>query len=98
MLSVVPAAAERQAPHHDQSGEITFVQPFGVAARRVVVALAQLGQPLSAEERAAFESALASSDPREALSGATAVLDRLSLATVTINPEARVSVQAGAAK
>jgi hypothetical protein len=98
MLGVVPVAAERQAPHHDQSGEITFLQPFGVAARRVVLALAQLGQPLSAEERTAFESALASSDAREALRGATAVLDRRSLATVTINPEARVSVQAGAAK
>ena len=87
-----------QAPHHDQLGEIGFLQPFGVSARRVVLALAQLGQPLPSGDPEALESALGSSDGRDALTRATAVLDRLSLATVTINPEARVSVQPGAAQ
>jgi hypothetical protein len=97
-LLAAPAGARRQAPHHESDGDVTFIQPFGVAARRVVLALSQLGQPLSIADRRAFDSALASSDPRQALTQATAVLDRLSLASVTINPEARVSVQAGAAK
>jgi hypothetical protein len=98
MLGVLSLGATRQAPHHDQTGEITFLQPFGVSARRIVLALDQLGEPLSPEERRAFEAALASSDPRDALTRATAVLDSRSLAVVTINPEARVSVRAGAAR
>jgi hypothetical protein len=98
LLAAAAPGATQQAPHHDQGDQVAFLQPFAVSARRVVLALAQLGQPLSAEDRGAFESALASSDPRDALRRATAVLDRLSLATVTINPEARVSVQAGVAK
>ena len=98
LLAAASPDATGQAPHHDEAGQIAFLQPFGVSARRVVLALAQLGQPLSAAARNEFESALASSDPRDALTRATAVLDRFSLATVTINPEARVSVQAGVAR
>jgi hypothetical protein len=98
VLAVAAMGAVRQAPHHEPAGDVGFLQPFGVSARRVVLALAQLGQPLSDDDRAALESALASSDARDALTRATAVLDRLSLATVTINPEARVTVRAGAAR
>ena len=50
------------------------------------------------QRRIEFDAALESNDPRDALTRATAVLDRFSLATVTINPEARVSVQAGVAR
>jgi hypothetical protein len=106
LLAAASVGAARQAGrgeilpglHHDQPVEIGFLQPFGVSARRVVLALAQLGQPLPSGDREALESALGSSDGRDALTRATAVLDRLSLATVTINPEARVSVQPGAAQ
>ena len=97
VLCAISLGAAPQAPHHDQSADVTFLQPFGVSVRRVGLALEQLGEPLAAQERKELEAALASSDPRDALTRATAVLDRRVLAVVTINPEARVSVRAGAA-
>ena len=70
-------------------------QPFGVLARRVVAALDQLGQPLSAADRQAFDAALDAGETEAGVSGAMTVLDRHALAIVQINPEARVSVTRG---
>ena len=97
MLGAVSLGAI-QTPHHAEDGEIAFLQPFSVSARRVVLALDQLGEPLSQDQRRIFDAALESNDPRDALTRATAVLDRRALAIVTINPEARVSVRAGTAQ
>ena len=80
MLGAVSLGAIQtpQAPHHAEDGEITFLQPFSVSARRVVLALDQLGEPLSQDQRRIFDAALETNDPRDALSRATAVLDRRS--------------------
>jgi hypothetical protein len=69
-----------------------------VLARRVVAALDQLGQPLSASDRRDFDQALAETDADTAVARAMAALDRQALAVVQINPESRVSVTRGAAK
>ena len=100
MLGAVSLGAIQtpQAPHHAEQAEITFLQPFSVSARRVVLALDQLGEPLSQDQRRSFDAALESNDPRDALTRATAVLDQRALAIVTINPEARVSARAGTAR
>ena len=58
VLCAISLGAAPQAPHHDQSADVTFLQPFGVSVRRVGLALEQLGEPLAAQERKELEAAL----------------------------------------
>ena len=91
VTAVLPILAADSLPRAD-------LQPFAVLARRVVAALDQLGQPLSASDRRDFDQALAEPDADTAVARAMAALDRQALAVVQINPESRVSVTRGTAK
>ena len=73
-------------------------QPLKAQAARVAEALAYLGEPLSAAEKASLEKAIASADSDEAVAGIQKVLDARCLADVNINPESRVKVARGPAK
>lgn len=86
--------AQQQA---HEPGVAVALQPFAVLARRVVTALDGLGQPIARADRAALEEALASADEAAAVAKAVAILDRYALATVEVNPEARVKVRQGQA-
>ncbi len=73
-------------------------QPLKAQARRVAEALDYLGEPLSAEEKAALEKATANMNADEAVLAIQKVLDPRCLAGVNINPESRVKVARGPAK
>jgi hypothetical protein len=72
-------------------------QPFASATRRLLEALEYIGAPLAADERAAVQAALESSDSEKALEDIQAVLDKHCLLGVMISPESRVKVQEGPA-
>lgn len=72
-------------------------QPLKAAARRVVQALEFLGEPLSSDDQAAFDAALAETDDAKATHAIQAVLDGRTLVGVNINAESRVKVARGAA-
>lgn len=74
------------------------LQPFGTQVRRVTEALDYLGAPLSAQERAAVDSALSKADPSGAAEAIQQVLDAHCLAGLIINPEMRVKVAPGSAQ
>jgi hypothetical protein len=76
------------------------LQPFAQQVRQVEIALAYLGQPLSADDHEAINQAVAVADADEAAAVVRLeqALDKYTLAIVEINPESRVKVQAGAAK
>ena len=73
------------------------LQPLSAGVKRVAQALEFAGAPLSAEQQAALDKALATSDQAEAVKQVQAVLDPLCLVGVNINPESRVKVAAGEA-
>ena len=72
-------------------------QPLVAQARRIVDALAFVGQPLAADEQAEFEAALGQADRPEVVELLQKLLDQRALAAVTINPESRVKVARGPA-
>ncbi|MCZ6596072.1 MAG: CehA/McbA family metallohydrolase [Planctomycetota bacterium] len=74
------------------------LQPFAAATGRLVEALELAGAPLSPEERAGIEAALAEEDPERALLAVQVVLDARCLVGVHISPESRVKVREGPAK
>ncbi len=74
------------------------LQPLAAQVKRLVEALELLGEPLQAEDRAALSAAMASPDMRVAVASIQRILDPHCLFEVSINPEMRVSVQAGSAK
>lgn len=74
------------------------VQPLAAQAKRIAQALAILGEPLSAEQQAALDKAVATMKAEDAVAGIQRVLDERCLAGVNINPESRVKVARGAAK
>jgi hypothetical protein len=65
-------------------------QPLKAQAKRVAEALGYLGEPLSADEQAALDKALAATDEAEAVAAIQKVFDPRCLAGVNINPESRV--------
>jgi hypothetical protein len=73
-------------------------QPLAAGLRRLVEALDHLGAPLDAPEQQALEAALAETDSAAASERAQAVLDKLCLFSVNINPESRVTVAQGPAR
>ena len=75
----------------------TEPQPFLSAAQRLIDAMNFLGSPFSAEELSTLKTCIRDNDPAS-VSKAQAVLDARVLFNVTITPEQRVKVAAGAAK
>src|SRR3954447_15896319 len=72
-------------------------QPLKAQAKRVAEALESLGEPLSKEQAAALDKAIATADPDEAVEAIQKVLDPRCLVGVNINPESRVKVARGPA-
>jgi hypothetical protein len=72
-------------------------QPFLAATQRLIDATSFLGTPFSAEEIATLKDGIRASDAA-AISKVQSVLDAHALFHVTITPEQRVKVAAGAAK
>ena len=73
-------------------------QPLKAQAKRVAEALTLLGEPLSADEKAALDKAIGDENVDEAIVGIQKVLDTRCLAGVNINPESRVKVARGPAE
>jgi hypothetical protein len=78
-------------------GEATELQPLLAEVRRLVDAMAYLGQPFSDDEVASINAAAILGDERRAVNAIQHVLDPHCLLTIRINPESRVSVERGAA-
>ncbi len=73
------------------------LQPLAAGVKRAVQALELAGAPLSKDQQAALDKALAETDVAQASAQIQAVLDPLCLVGVNINPESRVKVAAGQA-
>jgi len=74
------------------------LQPLGAQVKRVAQALESIGTPLSKEQQAALDAALANPHAAEAVAAVQKVLDPLCLAGVHVNPESRVKVSQGPAR
>ena len=72
-------------------------QPLASSTKRLVEALDYVGAPLSKQDTAALQAALALENDTQAVRGIQKVLDRYCLAGVHINAESRVKVQEGPA-
>ncbi len=72
-------------------------QPLKAQVARLVQSLELLGNPLTKEQQAALDKAMAQQDAAASVEQIQAVLDPLCLAGVNINPESRVKVAAGPA-
>lgn len=84
------------------SGELPVVtdvasQPLKSQVQRVRQALEFLGQPLTKEQSAELDAALAMVNDEDAVTAIQAALDPLCLVGVNINPESRVKVAPGTA-
>jgi hypothetical protein len=95
---VLTLGISAQEHAHPAPETAVALQPLAVQARRVETALAYLGEPLSADDRAALNEAVALTDEPAAVARIQQVLDSRVLATVRINPESRVKVEQGAAR
>jgi hypothetical protein len=73
------------------------LQPFLAEVRRVVEAMAYLGEPFSEAERTQIEAAANIADQKRAIAEIQRIVDPRCLLTIRINPESRVSVVRGAA-
>ncbi len=78
-------------------GNALELQPFLAEVRRVVEAMAYLGEPLSEAERTRLEAAANLGDEARALTEIQGILDPRCLLSIRINPESRVSAERGAA-
>ena len=90
VLLVSPIAAA-------QSTQSVPLQPFAGQVRDVEATLSFLGQPLASGDQKSINTAFGNPDPAAAVSEAEAILDKYTLAAVTINAESRVSVKPGLA-
>lgn len=84
------------------AGELPFiagveVQPLKAQVARVGQALQLLGSPLTAEQKAALDVAIAEKDAVAASRKIQELLDPLCLVGVNVNPESRVKVEIGPA-
>ena len=73
-------------------------QPVSVHVKQLIEALEFTGTPLQSTERKALEDSLKLDDDAKLVAGVQAVLDKLCLLSVNINPESRVKVAPGLAK
>jgi hypothetical protein len=74
------------------------LQPLAQQVRQIETALSYLGEPLSKDELARIDGAIADANENEAVKDLQSVLDPHVLALVQINPESRVKVEQGPAK
>ena len=72
-------------------------QPFAAQAERIFEALSFLGRPLSPSQTMALQEAINQSDETKVAVDIQQILDPLTLAYVTINPESRVKARKGMA-
>ncbi|MEI8213627.1 MAG: CehA/McbA family metallohydrolase [Planctomycetota bacterium] len=72
-------------------------QPFEASVQRLAESMRWLGEPLSESVETTLREASSNNDDREVVAMLQQQLDPLCLATVSINPESRVKVTAGAA-
>lgn len=84
------------------AGELPVIQgveaqPLKAQVKRVVEALAFLGDDLRADERTRLDQALAEPDDARSIEGLQKLLDERVLVAVTINPEQRVKAARGPA-
>ena len=96
----MPATVVVQTASAQPSSEIAREvekQPFVAQVRRLIQAMDFLGEPFSAAEMRALETAFNTNDG-DAVQKIQAVLDARALFAVTINPEMRVRVSAGQAR
>ena len=73
-------------------------QPLKGQSKRVAEALAYLGEPLTKDQQAALDKAVALTDNDQASEAIQKLLDARCLAGVSINPESRVKVARGPAE
>jgi hypothetical protein len=73
------------------------LQPFLAQTRRLVDAMASLGEPFSETERQQIDAAANLTDQVQAVTDLGRVLDARCLLDVRINPESRISVERGRA-
>src|SRR5436305_4300479 len=72
-------------------------QPLKAQVHRVAQALEFLGEPLTKEQQAALDRAIANTNADDAIEAIQKVLDQRCLVGVDINPESRVKVARGPA-
>src|SRR5207247_8529127 len=72
-------------------------QPLKAQVQRVAQALELLGEPLTEEQQAALDRAIANPNADDAIEAIQKVLDQRCLVGVSINPESRVKVARGPA-
>jgi hypothetical protein len=96
-LTACSLVLRAQTPRPDQALDVPL-QPLAQQARRLETALAFLGQPLTAADHRAINAAIALDDEQAGVAALQRVLDPYVLARVRINPESRVSVEAGPAR
>ena len=75
----------------------TELQPLLAQVRRVVDAMASLGEPFSDAEREGLDAAASLPDQARAVEAIQRILDSRCLLAVRINPESRISVERGTA-
>src|SRR5215213_6007088 len=88
-LSASPSVAQTA------SAQGLEVQPLVAQVRRLVEAMDYLGEPFSPADKQALERAADEDDEGRALVAIQTILDKRTLAYITISPESRVSVQRG---
>src|SRR4051812_7814382 len=72
-------------------------QPLKAQVQRVAQALELLGEPLTQEQQAALDRAIANTSADDAIEAIQKILDQRCLVGVNINPESRVKVARGPA-
>jgi hypothetical protein len=96
-LMVLVLAGTGLAQDHAHPESVVPLQPLAQQVRRLETALRYLGQPIPDADERALNDALSLEDAGAAVVRVQAVLDRLVLASVHVNPESRVRVEQGAA-
>ena len=76
----------------------TALQPLASQTKRLITALATLGDPLSPDVMAALNAAYRNENEQEGVAAIAKALDPRVLLKVQINPESRISVSRGEAK
>ena len=73
-------------------------QPYVFKTKRLLETLENIGNPISALDKANIENIIAQTDEQTTIQSIQSILDKYALFFVTINPESRVSVKEGLAK
>jgi hypothetical protein len=92
-MQVPPPSGQPRVPRPNVA-----LQPLAQQARRLDTTLTSLGQPIALDDRRAIDEAIGARNEEDGVQQIQAALDKYVLATVRINPESRVSVEAGPAK